>query len=653
MNFFSWGKAVYKKTFGISAILMLFTMLFVAPDYGITGDETHLNFYSHEVNKFYKTMGKDTACFNLPVFHDKDRVLKFYGAGFEISATILKKLLPVWEYDARRYANALFGFAAMIFTGLIAFRLAGWRAALVALWIIFLSPRFFGHSMNNPKDIPFAATSAFAVWAMMIYFDKLQQMKVKYILLTGLAIASAINIRFGGLLLFGYFGLFLVIEIIRKNNGIGKVFSNPWIILKPYFFSALFTIIIGYFCGMLLWPYGLYNPFKHPFDALDKFGKLDVSLRQVFEGQFYMSAELPWYYLPKMIGITTPLVFILGLAMALPLFYNFRKNIPLNRVMLVLFAGLFPVFYIIYTKANIFHEWRHTYFAYPPLVAISACSWHLLFNIKSKALLKFVAPTLFFLLLLLPVSWMLKSHPHQYLYYNEFIGGIEKAKGVYVLDYWMNSMKEAYEWTVKNAPLPKDGSKLVITSTAHPQMLEYFKGKEDKYQIGYDRYYQRHETAWDYGLFYADFISPSQLKNPKTWPPDGTVHTIEANGTVIGVVIKRENLEDFYAFEALNANNFQKAIAHFQNALKSYPNSETLHGGLGMAYLNIGNTDLALQHLVKSIQLYPENAQSYFYLGYTYAIQGNRSSATIYLQKAVNLNPAYGKQAQEIINQLR
>ncbi len=642
----------FKKAFWVSAALMLLTMLWVCKDYGITGDETHLNAYNRAVVSWYATGGKDTTCLNLPIFHDKDRVLKYYGAGFELAAALAKKVLPVEEYHARRITNALFGFAAIVFTGLIAMRLGGWRMALIALWIIFLSPRFFGHSMNNPKDIPFAATSAFAVWAMMIYFDNLKKLNYKHVLLAGLAIASAINIRFGGLLLFGYFGLFLLVEIIYAENGIGKILSNPFEKIKPYFLPGATTIAIGYFCGLIFWPFGLLNPAKHPFEPLKKFGNLDVSLRQVFEGEFIMSSDLPWYYLPKMIAITTPYAFISGFILAVALFWFVRKQFNQRRAAFVLFAAMFPVMYIIYTNANIFHEWRHTYFAYPPLVVIAALGWESLFRIIKTKVPQYAVVAVFGVILLLPLGWFVKAHPHQYLYYNQFVGGLENAKGNYVMDYWMNSMKEAYEWTVANAEMP-EGRPLMIATTAHPQMIVYNEGKEDKYDVQYARYYQRYEKDWDYGLFYADFISPSQLRNPLTWPPDGTVHVIKAGDVAIGAVIKRTDKSDYKGFLAMNEGNIPEAIRNFEQALKFYPNSEIINTSLGIAYLNAGKMNEGINSLVRGIQLYPENAQAYFYLGYAYAIQGNRNNAAIYLQKAVNLNPGYGQQAQEIMSKVR
>ena len=40
--------------------------------------------------------------------------------------------------------------------GLLGMRFGGGLCGLISMLLLFFSPRFFGHSMNNLKDIPFA-----------------------------------------------------------------------------------------------------------------------------------------------------------------------------------------------------------------------------------------------------------------------------------------------------------------------------------------------------------------------------------------------------------------------------------------------------------------------------------------------------------------
>jgi hypothetical protein len=50
-------------------------------------------------------------------------------------------------------------------------------------------------------------------------------------------------------------------------------------------------------------------------------------------------------------------------------------------------------------------------------------------------------------------------HPYQYIYYNEFVGGVEGAFRKYELDYWLISYMHAAEWIDENLP---PGSSILI-----------------------------------------------------------------------------------------------------------------------------------------------------------------------------------------------
>jgi hypothetical protein len=347
---------IFKKLFIAFSVVSFLSMSILSFDFGVTGDEADMNAYGDAILNFYISGGNDTTCLNMPPIHDRDKILKYYGGGFDFAVAMIKKISPLKEYNTRHLLNAWVGFLAMLFAGLIAKRLAGWRAGLIVLVIIFFSPKFFGHSMNNPKDIPFAATFIFSIWAMFRFYDNMHKLKWNDALLLGIAIASSIGIRFGGMLLIGYFGLFLIVEILHLEKGFGNIMSNPVQRMKPYFLLSVLAVTIAYFGGVVFWPYGFLGPLSHPFEALEKLGKLQVNLRQLFDGQQVFSSELPAHYLPKIMLITTPLLFVIGFFIAFPFTWLMRKEFNIRRVLFVLFTGVFPIFYIIYTDANVFHE---------------------------------------------------------------------------------------------------------------------------------------------------------------------------------------------------------------------------------------------------------------------------------------------------------
>jgi tetratricopeptide (TPR) repeat protein len=606
----------FHAAFTVSAALIFFIMTFVATDFGVTGDEPDMNEYGKAVLNYYTSFGKDTTVFNMPKQYNRDGVAQYYGGLFDLIAATVNKISPLSEYDTRHVLNAIVGFLAMLFTGSIAARLGGWRMGLIALWLIFLSPRFFGHSMNNPKDIPFATASVFAVWALYLMLDKMPKVSWNNILLVGLGIAAAINVRVGGLLLIGYLGLFMLVEAWHIEGGIGNIFSGKNI--KNYLIIGFAVALLGYFGGSLLWPFGLQNPISNPMKAMEVMGNFKVNIRQLFDGQQVFSSELPGSYLPHYIYITTPIVFLLGFALSIGLFWLVRKQFNIRRVALVVFSAIFPIAYIIYSDANVYHEFRHVQFAYPSLIIMAALGYESLLRYFQKPISQYVVGGVMAVLCLLPAKFMFANHPYQYLYYNEFAGGLQGAHGNFVTDYWMQSMKEASEWLIKNAQPTEPGKKIVVGTTAPVHVKIYLKDYEDKFEVRYVRFYQRHENEWDYGLFYADYIHPKILKNKNAWPLDQSVYVVKTSDVPIGVVVKRPDNSDYLGMEAFNNQQIPEARQYLEKAIRQYPNSDIIN----------------------------------FYLGVVYSAYQDRQNASLYLTRAAQLNPDYAAQASQILSKM-
>jgi ABC-type dipeptide/oligopeptide/nickel transport system permease component len=94
------------------------------------------------------------------------------------------------------------------------------------------------------------------------------------------------------------------------------------------------------------------------------------------------SDMLPWYYTPKFILMTIPLAVIVGFVLSL--FFSWRKNQSFYYA-IVLFACVFPIFWLGYSDANVYGGWRHAMFAYPPMVVCAGLGFNGLFEwINSK-----------------------------------------------------------------------------------------------------------------------------------------------------------------------------------------------------------------------------------------------------------------------------
>ena len=68
---------------------------------------------------------------------------------------------------------------------------------------------------------------------------------------------------------------------------------------------------------------------------------------------------------------------------------------------------------------------------------------------------------------------IVRLHPYQYVYYNQFVGGTEGAAGLYELDYWSISFREMLEYV--NQHTPENGAVM----SRYGNDIPYFYGRPD------------------------------------------------------------------------------------------------------------------------------------------------------------------------------
>ncbi len=532
--------SIYKIFFWGFALTILFAMPVMSQSFGITWDEWVHAHYGKLTLRYFLTGGKDHACFGEELSGYR---LNFYGHLFDTIAAFIYGIVSgslhtaVFEdlswinfYETRHAVNSLFGFLAMLCTGLLAKELGGWRAGLLAIVFIFLSPRFLGHSMNNPKDIPFAAAYIYSIYHMIRFIKQLPEINWKTAFGLMVGIAMAINIRIGGLLLIVYLISFLGIHAFVKT--IQKEKSCHW----PNIFGVAAIVSIGgYFGGLILWPYGHIAPFTNPFLALKEMSNYGLMINVLFEGKLIVCASVPWYYIPKWILITTPFFIISGWFAAV--FSSTKKYFNWVLVSMVLLTALFPVVYVILKKSALYDEWRHLLFVFPPLAVIAALGWEFCFRTISNQRQKIILSACLVFLLAEPASWMIKNHPHEYVYFNQIVGGLDGAFGNYETDYWGNSTRLASEWLrdyIKKEGITK---RFVVSSDGSVMQSAYYLKTQFPKQYQPLLLSVQGPRGWDYGLVLSRNWSKKDLLS-KAWPPEGTIHTVMADHTILCAVVK-------------------------------------------------------------------------------------------------------------------
>ncbi|MFK7797804.1 MAG: glycosyltransferase [Aureispira sp.] len=625
---------IYRFLFGVLSVVLLFLMPYLSFDYGITADEEVQRIYGGHVLNYFESEGVDDTALNF-------QNLYLYGGLFDYCMAWLHKyIFPEWDiYEMRHLFNALLGAFLLIFTGLLAKSVSQrWQVAFWTLLFMALSPRIFGHSMNNPKDIPFAFSYVFTLYFLMNFVRQLPRPSFQSMMGLIVGISISINIRVGGILLIPYLFLFTGGAYVVEHR-LRPLLSNVSKLIK---LGLLLLVIagLGYIGGSLFWPFAQEDPIGGPRLALAEMSNFTTGIRMVWGGQHYWSDFLPWNYIIKWFSIATPALILLGSAMAIYPILKDEKNRWL--FLMVIFTGVFPVAYAIYQDSALYDGMRHFLFVYPILAIMAAYGLqYAVVQAKNKLVTLGVSVCLL-LGLYSPIRWMIVSHPNQYIYFNEFFGGIGAAYNDYETDYWMNSTKEAANWAIENLPEIKAGQPIKIATQAHKPVRHYFAPYENVEAV-YTRYHERIKHNWDYGLYITRFVNRDFIENGLFPPGEELIASREIDGTMIWAITKRSetNKAAHEADEAFKNKENDKALGLIKAAVEDNPKDESAWLLLAQYHLQLGQMPEAKVALDTLTSYSPSYSNSLGLMGMYYLNTNKIPEAEEYLRRATDSNIKY------------
>jgi len=698
--------SIYRLLFFVIAAALLIIMPVLSRDAGISGDEKVNYDHAKLVYDYYAKGDKSAVDVNVNPNLQKT-MLNYYGQSFDNITYIVNKITGTTHpYESRHAMNSMIGWLIILVSGLFLSHIMGWRAAILGMIFLFVSPRFLGHSYNNPKDIPFAFTFVFTIFHVTLLIKEMPKYKIKRLIYIILGIAMAISVRVGGIMLMAYLFLFVGIAYTIKYNS--KDYFSSKFLGGGFKIIALLGLlcILAFYIGLILWPYAIESPIKNTKESLNIMTNFSVGLRQLFEGNNMWSDRAPWFYLPRYIFMTIPILVIIGAALSLILSKQITKKVSGIVVFILVFSCVFPIWYIIYKKSNVYGGWRHVMFVYPFLVILASLGFEAGLRLLKNKYAQLAGMAVIGVLVFLPLKHIAKNHPHEYVYYNEISGGIKKAYGHYEMDYYYHSMRAASLWVkehVKNETKP-DGKKIIVGSNNLGITEYYLKEDSAKINLEYIRYYERGNIDWDYYIVVNSYIDATQLQTGM-WPPKNTIHTIDVDGKAICAILKRNTKDDFYAYEyktkaenpkdsmPVRVQNMMKAEELYKKAIQIDPNNETALLALTEIYMNRGNLDTAnifADMLLKvyptyenglnmkgwiGIQLFDKNKNQkalneskeafekitkvnykyvygYYGLAMVYVRLNDIKNAIKALEDALKINPGF-QQAAEMLNQLK
>jgi hypothetical protein len=390
--------------------------------------------------------------YHLLNYRDRD-----YGVAFELPMTLVEK---VSGYTQMRDVLLLRHTCVLLvcFAGLVAFywlatqRLSSWRAGLLGVLLLVLSPRQFADFFYNAKDGVFLACCVVATSTAVAL---LRRPRYRTAGAHALACALAIDVRVVGVILPACTLGLLAVRAMRGDYT-GQRVGKP----------------VGFYLGLLLlatiafWPYLWSAPWAHFTEVFASMSHYKWDSPILHQGRIIPTVRLlPRSYAPVWLGITIPLLYLAGLLLSLGLLVRqlIRRGWRLYasdgewQDLLFWALGLGPLLAVIVLHSVLYDGWRQLYFVYPPLLLLAlrglvaawrwqppwlslrAC-WPLVVGIGITASLAAIGRD------------MVRLHPLECLYFNKFAGTHPERR--YEYDYWNLSFRQGLEWIVRHDARP-------------------------------------------------------------------------------------------------------------------------------------------------------------------------------------------------------
>ena len=441
--------------------LFLMAGLAMVDEYGTSWDTADQRFVA--INTLNYVLHSDQALLQIDV--DANR---FYGIAFEAPLLLLTEWVlgledPRQVYLARHVLTHLFFLIGGFCCYLLALRLSGDRLiALLVMLLFLLSPRLYAHSFFNSKDPVFASAFVMALLFASRAFDKDSLGAYRE---CGMAAGLLIHLRILGAVLFVVVLVFRAWAWFRAEGAAARRRATTTTVAFVLWGGLVLFISLPY-----LW--------KDPAGRLAEYWMMLADHPRVvgnlFRGELFSSAALPWDYLPRWFAISQPPVtLVLGLlglvALGLAAGGVFRRGADARPGAAwgedelrfgVLLAACFalPLVAFALLRPNAYNGWRHFYFLHGPFCLLATFALMGLRQLLARGLRKRwvggVACALTAAGLGVVVVQMAQIHPHQYLYFN-FLADRktpERLRTRYAMDYFLMATRQSYEYTLRQAP---------------------------------------------------------------------------------------------------------------------------------------------------------------------------------------------------------
>ena len=451
------NNSIYKKiTYIIFPVFFLIGII-TYKDYGISVDEEferRVGFYWLNYVLSFTPFNELISAVSLKLEQINGSTLptakdnKFYGVIFSLPMALIEVVFNIEDskqyFQLRHLFNfLLFFISSFFFYKILLNRFSKYDIALIGFLFFILSPRIYGSSFFNSKDMVFLSLLTIALYFCFRCFDKFSY---KNLLIFSIFAALCSSSRILGIILPLSFIAFCFLSFPLKVKNL---------------YLIIFFLISYCFFLIIFWPALWSSPIDNFFLAFKYFSNLEgFNIKMFFNEKYIHTNFLPYSYIFVWILITTPILYIFLFIFG---FYNiftrlFKRFLNIKeknyypdlwrgkkekKDLFVLLNLLVILLYLITFNVILYTGWRQIYFLNTFIIYIATSGLHQIsFNLKSKIKqnikLSFVG-----LFLIFVVYKMTVYHPFQNLYFNSvFNQGVHNK---FEVDYWGLTGKKSLE----------------------------------------------------------------------------------------------------------------------------------------------------------------------------------------------------------------
>ena len=445
---------INKKTSKKITFLLFFTLfltgLFTFKDYGISIDEEFhrssgfywlnyiLNFTSFDDFKNLVSIKiNQIHGFTLPL----PETYPYYGVVFDLPIAFLEVLFQINDPKNYFYFKHLLNFilffiSSVFFYKLLLNRFINYNIALIGTLFFILSPRIYGNSFFNNKDLVFLSLVTITLYYC---FKSLDKLSYKNLLIFSTLAALCTSHRILGFFIPISFFIFFLLSVLSNTKNLKDLPSITFF----FIFYVLFLI--------LFWPLLLAVPFLNFSLAFNYFSAIPLRIKMLFDGSYVGTDLLPYNYIFIWVLITTPLLyvifFLIGYVQMFKRFFlkflnvrekNFYSDLwrgsKEKKDLFILFNITSIIVYFVSFNVSLYTGWRQIYFLNIFIIYISIYAFYRI-DLKIKSLSKTKTHFGVVILYLIFVAYkMISYHPYQNIYFNSMFNNNAHKK--FEVDYW-------------------------------------------------------------------------------------------------------------------------------------------------------------------------------------------------------------------------